>query len=248
MRTIRLDVAYDGTEFHGWQSQPGLRTVQGVLEEALARALGEPVRLSGAGRTDAGTHARGQVASFTSETRLPASALAPILRPLLPVDVEVRSAADEPPGFHARRSAVARHYAYRLLDRPDVMLRRFAWFPRRALDARGLEQATAPLPGTHDCAAFQASGCSSSRSECVLHRAGWRRWEGGWLLDIVADHFLYHMVRNIVGTVVHLMSAEDPAAQMRRVLEAKQRSAAGPTAPAEGLTLERVFYATEAIG
>jgi tRNA pseudouridine38-40 synthase len=248
VRTIRLDVAYDGTEFHGWQTQPGLRTVQGVLEEALEQALGEPVRLTGAGRTDAGTHARGQVASFASETSLPASALGPILRRLLPADVEVRGASDEKPEFDARRSAVARRYAYRLLDRSDVLLGRFAWHPRRRLEAEGLARATAPLPGTHDCAAFQASGCSSSTSECVVHRAAWRPWEGGLLLDIVADHFLYHMVRNIVGTALHVMGAEDPAGAMLRVLEGRDRRAAGPTAPPVGLTLEQVYYAAEAIG
>lgn len=247
MRTIRLDVAYDGTEFHGWQAQPGLRTVQGVLEESLAEILGEPVRVMGAGRTDAGTHARGQVASFISGTELPASALPPLLRRLLPADVEVRAASDQPAGFDARRSAVARRYAYRLLDRSDVLLGRIAWHPRRPLDREGLARATAPIPGTHDCAAFQASGCSSARSECVVHRAAWHPWEGGVLLDIVADHFLYHMVRNIVGTALHLMGASDPAEAMRGVLAGRDRRAGGPTAPALGLTLEQVFYAAEAI-
>src|SRR5262249_12567045 len=155
VRTIRLDVAYDGTEFHGWQAQPGLRTVQGVLEESLAEILGESARVTGAGRTDAGTHARGQVASFTAETELPAAAFPPLLQRLLPADVEVRGASDRPAGFDARRSAVARRYAYRLLDRSDVLLRRIAWQPRRPLDPARLARATSPLEGTHDCAAFQ---------------------------------------------------------------------------------------------
>ena len=248
VRTIRLDVAYDGTEFHGWQTQPGLRTVQGVLEETLAELLGESVRVTGAGRTDAGTHARGQVASFTTETRLPTTALVPLLKRRLPADVAVHAASDQSSGFDARHSAVARRYAYRLLDHSDVLWRRIAWFPRRALDFQGLARAVAPLEGTHDCAAFQASGCSSGRSECVVHRAAWRRWEGGLLLDIVADHFLYRMVRNIVGTALHLMRADDPAAAMGRVLAAHDRRRAGPTVPPEGLSLEQVFYPAEAIG
>ena len=248
MRTIRLDVAYDGTEFHGWQTQPGLRTVQGVLEEALAEVLHESVRLTGAGRTDAGTHARGQVASFRMRARLPAVALPPVLSRRLPADVTVRGAADCAADFDARRSAVARRYAYRLLDRSDVLWRRIAWFPRRRLDPRGLAQAVAPLEGAHDCAAFQASGCSSARSACVLHRASWRRWEGGLMLDIVADHFLYRMVRNVVGTALLLMAADDPAAAMARVLAGRDRRRAGPTVPPEGLSLEQVFYPAEATG
>jgi tRNA pseudouridine38-40 synthase len=247
VRTIRLDVAYDGTEFHGWQAQTGLRTVQGVLEETLAQVLGEPVSVAGAGRTDAGTHARGQVASFTTEARLPTSALVPVLKRHLPADVMVREAAECEAGFDARHSAVARRYAYRLLDRPDVLWQRIAWWPRRSVRGEALAQAVSPLAGTHDCAAFQASGCSASRSECVVHRAAWRRWEGGWLLDIVSDHFLYRMVRNIVGTALHLMAMEDPAASMREVLAGRDRRRAGPTAPAQGLSLEQVYYPGEAV-
>lgn len=246
MRTIRLDVAYDGTEFHGWQAQPGLRTVQGVLEETLAEVLGEPVSVAGAGRTDAGTHARGQVASFTTDASLPTSALVPVLKQRLPADVIVRAAAEREADFHARHSAVARRYAYRLLDQPDVLWQRTAWWPRRQVQPDALARAVAPLEGTHDCAAFQASGCSASRSECVVHRAAWRRWEGGWLLDIVADHFLYHMVRNIVGTALHVMGADDPAAAMGLVLAGRDRRRAGPTAPPQGLSLEQVFYRGEA--
>jgi len=245
VRTIRLDVAYDGTEFHGWQAQPGLRTVQGVLEETLAEVLGEPVSVAGAGRTDAGTHARGQVASFTTDAPLPTSALVPVLKQRLPADVIVREAAEREADFHARHSAVARRYAYRLLDQPDVLWQRTAWWPRRQVQPEALARAVAPLEGTHDCAAFQASGCSASRSECVVHRAAWRRWEGGWLLDIVADHFLYHMVRNIVGTALDAARTADPEAAMRDVLDSRARARAGATVPPRGLCLERVYYAAE---
>jgi tRNA pseudouridine38-40 synthase len=140
VRTIRLDVAYDGTEFHGWQAQTGLRTVQGVLEETLTDVLGEPVSVTGAGRTDAGTHARGQVASFTTEARLPTSALVPVLKRHLPADVMVREAAECDAGFNARHSAVARRYAYRLLDRPDVLWQRTAWWPRGQVHPEALRR------------------------------------------------------------------------------------------------------------
>jgi tRNA pseudouridine38-40 synthase len=243
---VRIDVAYDGTAFHGWQTQPELRTVQGVLEACLAGVLGESVRIVGAGRTDAGCHARGQVASFVMHGRLPVAAVAAHLRRQLPDDVAVNRVREAPAGFDARRSARARRYTYRLLDRPDVLLQRTAWFPRRALAADALEQAMRPLAGERDCAAFAARGGSVSRTECRIHRAAWRRWEGGLQLDIVADHFLYHMVRNVVGTALVAMRQPDPAAAMEAVVDSRDRAKAGPTAPPQGLCLEEVFYPAEA--
>jgi len=242
VRTLKLVVAYDGTDFHGWQVQPAQRTVQGVLEEALTRVLGEPVRVHGAGRTDAGCHARGQVASFATAAALPARALAPALNRALPDDVRVRSGEEVAEGFDARRSATARRYAYRLLDHPDLLLERIAWHPRRRLDAAALARATAPLEGAHDFESFRAAGGADAHPVCRVSRTTWRRWEGGWQLDVIADHFLYHMVRNLVGTALRAMEDRDPAASMRRVLAARRRAAAGPTAPPQGLTLEQVFY------
>ena len=243
---MKLVVAYDGTAFHGWQRQPAQRTVQEELETKLSTAMGEPVKVTGAGRTDAGCHARGQVASFTTGARLPASALVPVLNHSLPDDVRVRSAAEAPAGFDARRSALARRYVYRLLGAEDVLLARFAWHPRRAFDPDRLTRATAALEGEHDCAVFQASGSSAVGSRCRVMRAAWRRWEGGVQLDIVADHFLYHMVRSIVGTALALQDERDPGAAMRERLRAGDRAGAGPTAPAQGLCLEEVFYPREA--
>jgi tRNA pseudouridine38-40 synthase len=245
VRTLRLDVAYDGTDFHGWQIQPDLRTVQGVLEDALNDVLGERVRLTGAGRTDAGCHARGQVASFATDSSLPARALAPLLRRRLPVDVIVREAREVEPDFDARHSARARRYAYRLLDRPDVLHQRMAWHPRRRLDGDRLETAVRPLVGEHDCAAFAASGSTPVPTRCHVHHAGWRRWEGGLQLDLVADHFLYHMVRNVVGTALRAVDHADPGAAMASVLASRSRAQAGPTAPPQGLCLEQVFYPSE---
>jgi tRNA pseudouridine38-40 synthase len=237
-----MDVGYDGTSFHGWQTQPRLRTVQGVLEECLATVLGESVRIVGAGRTDAGCHARGQVASFVTTAEVPAKAVAPMLRRHLPQDLTVARAIDAPIGFDARRSALARRYAYFLLERRDVLMQRFAWFPGRPLDAEALAAAVRPLEGRQDCAAFAARGGSSERTECRVHRATWRRWDGGLRLDIVADHFLYHMVRNVVGTALAVMERPDPAAAMDAVLRSRARAQAGPTAPPQGLSLEEVYY------
>ena len=236
-------VAYDGTEFHGWQRQPGRRTVQGVLEDALARFAGAPVTAQGAGRTDAGVHARGQVASFRLDTRAPARALAPALNPLLPRDVRVRDGAEVADDFDARRSARARHYRYRLLGVDDVLLARYAWHPRvppPALDR--LEAAVRPLEGEHDFTAFRATGGSEGTPVCRVTRAAWTTWEGGVQFDVAADHFLYHMVRSLVGTALAAAAGDDPAHAMRGVLASRDRARAGVTAPPHGLTLERVDY------
>ena len=246
MRTFRLTVAYDGSAFHGWQVQPGQRTVQGVIEEALSQMLeGTEIRVAGAGRTDAGVHARGQVMSFRAETRLPAVALAPRLNRLLPADVRVRCGEAVADGFHARHSATGRRYAYRVLRSADVLLERFAWWPKRRLDAPALERATRVMEGAHDFTSFESSGSPGARPVCRVSRARWRPWEGGLVFDIVADHFLYHMVRGVVGTALEVAGAADPAAAMRRVIEARDRRRAGRNAPPEGLTLEQVFYPAE---
>lgn len=246
MRTFRLIVAYDGSAFHGWQVQPSLRTVQGVLSAALELVLeAPPLRLTGAGRTDAGVHARGQVVSFEAETRLPARAVGALLERRLPEDVRVCEAAEVDSGFSARHSARARRYAYRLLRDDDVLWARFAWKPKRWPDADALSRAVAPVEGEQDFSAFQAAGGAEVRSICRVHRAAWSVWEGGVKLDIVADHFLYHMVRNIVGTSLSLAGSADPAVAMREVLASRDRRNAGPTAPPQGLTLEQVFYNQE---
>ncbi len=240
---FRLTVAYDGTDFHGWQKQPGLRTVQGELERALAAALEvESVTVHGAGRTDAGVHARGQVASFAAATTLPARAIAARAKHALPADVRIVAAAEAPPGFHARHSARARRYAYRLLDRDDVMLDRYAWCPGTPVDGVALQAAVAPLAGRHDCSAFEAAGSSPAEPVCSIVEARWSRAEGGWRFDVEADHFLYHMVRNLVGTSLRAMRAPDPAAHMSEVLASRDRARAGATAPARALSLERVRY------
>jgi tRNA pseudouridine38-40 synthase len=244
VRVLKLTVSYDGTGFDGWQRQPGRRTVQGVMEEHLSAVLDEPVKLTGAGRTDAGCHARGQVASLSTEAALPVEALAPVLNRRLPEDVRVRAATEERPGFDARRSAIARRYAYRLLREDDVLLARIAWHPRRPSHPEGLARAVAPLEGEHDCAAFQSTGSTPGVSVCRVTHAAWREWEGGLQLDITANHFLYHMVRSIVGTALELQAGADPAAAMREVLASRDRGRAGPTAPAHGLCLEEVLYPT----
>ena len=243
MGTFQLLVAYDGTEFHGWQRQPEGRTVQGVLEAALAALLEvEDVTLHGAGRTDAGVHARGQVASFCATTQIPGAALRHALAPRLPRDLRVLSSAAVADDFDARRSALARHYSYRLLRWEDPLEERFAWRPRRWPELPALEAATRVLEGRRDFSSFRSTGSSESNPVCDVTRARWVTWDGGLRFEIVADHFLYRMVRSIVGTALEVCGAVDPAGQMRAIIAARERSAAGPTAPAHGLCLEEVNY------
>ncbi len=247
-RVFRLMVAYDGTEFHGWQKQPGLRTVQGELERAAAIVLAqEDIVIHGAGRTDAGVHARGQVASLRAATRLPGKAIGPLLQRQLPRDVRVVESLEAEARFHARHSARGRRYAYRLLEHDDVMLRRFAWYPRRAYPEEGLRRAVAPLVGEHDCSAFEASGSSDVSPVCRIALAHWSRWEGGLQFEIVADHFLYHMVRNLVGTALQAAKDADPASRMAAILASRDRARGAGTAPPQGLCLERVYFEGEEI-
>ena len=246
VRRFKLVVGYDGTDFHGWQAQPGLRTVQGVLEEGLRSVLdGESVKIEGAGRTDRGVHARGQVVSFESATGLPARALGPLLNPVLPRDLRIRAAHEAGADFHARRSAAARRYAYRLLDREDVLLERFAWHPRRPLDPDRLERATRPLAGEHDFSAFRATGSTPVAPKCRVLRAGFSREGCGVRFDVVADHFLYHMVRTLVGTALAVAAEPDPALAMADIIASRDRRRAGPTVPAQGLCLEQVYYGAD---
>jgi tRNA pseudouridine38-40 synthase len=242
-RSFRLVIAYDGTAFHGWQVQPQERTVQGVLEEALRAVLeGRPAAVRAAGRTDAGVHARGQVVSFATGSALPAQALPPLLNRLLPDDLRVRSAEEVAGAFDARRSALARRYAYRLLWREDLLLERFAWRPPGRVVPEALERATRVLEGEHECSAFQGAGGNPTVPVCRVYRARWRRWEAGVRLDVIADHFLYHMVRNLVGTALRAAGERDPAAAMAAVLASRDRTRGGATVPARGLCLEQVFY------
>jgi tRNA pseudouridine38-40 synthase len=240
---FRLVVAYDGTDFHGWQRQPERRTVQGTLEQAVAEALElDSVSIHGAGRTDAGVHARGQVASVALATGLPAKAVRALAQRVLPADVRIVDATEAPEGFHARHSARARRYAYRLLDRDDVLDGRFAWHPGTVVDGAKLAASAAPLIGTHDCSAFEAAGSSPANPVCRVTHAAWQRWDGGWRFEVEADHFLYHMVRNLVGTALRAQREADPAACVAAVLASRDRSRAGATVPPQGLCLERVRY------
>jgi tRNA pseudouridine38-40 synthase len=244
---FKLTLEYDGAGFAGWQRQPaGQRTVQRVLEDALARLAGAPVRATGAGRTDAGVHAEGQVASAVLDTRLAPDALARALNGCLPSDVAVLRAEAAAEGFHARRDARGKVYRYAVWNAParsPLRAARSLHHPR-PLDLGAVRDATADLVGTHDFTSFRAAGSAVRTSVRTLHRLDLRGEPGGLLeLEIQASGFLRHMARNLVGTLLEVGRGERPADGMAALLARRDRTAAGPTAPGHGLTLVRVIYA-----
>ncbi|HEX6689342.1 MAG TPA: tRNA pseudouridine(38-40) synthase TruA [Solirubrobacterales bacterium] len=243
MATVRLDIEYDGASFRGWAAQPGLRTVQGELEAALATVLREPVQLTVAGRTDAGVHALGQVASFVTDAEV-GEDLARRLNGVGPDDIAVTGAAAVEDGFDARGDARSRSYRYRLLTRsaPSPFEQgRALWWPHR-IDLEALQACATALPGTHDFTAFTPTQTDHVRFDRDIHQASWDRQGDILSFRITADAFMRNMVRILVGTMLEVTSGRRTLASFTKLLEGAPRSAAGDTAPPHGLYLESVSY------
>jgi tRNA pseudouridine38-40 synthase len=242
--TTRLDIEYDGTEFRGWAAQPGLRTVQGELESALTTVLREPVDLTVAGRTDAGVHAWGQVASFDSEGEPPAG-LARNLNGILPGDVAVLGARATADGFDARRDARSRSYCYRVLARstPSPFERgRSLWWPQ-PLDREALDACAAALPGTHDFTAFTPTETDHVRFERDVLAAEWvQESEAVLAFWVEADSFMRNMVRALVGTMLEVATGKRAPGEFAGLLAGASRERGGETAPAHGLYLASVRF------
>jgi tRNA pseudouridine38-40 synthase len=241
---LRLAVAYDGTDFCGFQWQPAVRTVAGTLEAALAQVLGEPVKIAGAGRTDAGVHATGQVVSLATRRAFPFEHLAAALNATLPTDLCVIDSEIASPDFSARFSALERTYVYAILARRqrDALLARYAYHVWRPLDLERMKEAAEMMVGEHDFRSF----CGTPPESGITVRAI-RRLEivaTGELIRITvtADGFLHRMVRTIVGTLVEIGSGRRSPNAIPTVLAARDRAAAGLTAPAQGLYLAGVRY------
>lgn len=241
---IRLVLEYDGSRFVGWQVQREGRSVQGVLQDAIAKLCGQPVRVTGAGRTDSGVHARGQVASLVAPRELPLEAWIAGLSSLLPEDLAVVRAEPAPDGFDARRWARGKRYEYSIHNSPvrSPLLRERAWNIRRPLDAAAMRAALRHLIGRHDFAALRAADCAAKTT--VREVRALELLERGPLLvlRIEATAFLKHMVRNIVGTLVEVGHGKRDPASLPALLASRDRTQAGPTAPPQGLLLDEVFY------
>ena len=245
MRTLKLTLAYDGTNYVGWQRQTNGVSVQQLVEEALAPlAGGEPPTVVGAGRTDAGAHALGQVATVNLETDVPASGVQRAINVRLPEDIRVVGAVDAPAGFHARYHAKAKTYRYRMATTSVLSPfdRWFVWHAPEPRDVDAMRHAARGLVGRHDFASFQARGAAVRGTIRTLHRLDLAAERGEIVFELEADGFLRHMARAIVGTLADIGAGLIDPGGMPRILAARDRQAAGQTAPASGLTLMVVKY------
>lgn len=243
-RNIRVVLAYDGTDFCGWQSQSAGRTVQDTFEHALSKLHGHPVAVRVAGRTDSGVHANGQVVNFETDSTVPADRFVFAVNQHLPSDVRARSSDEVDVLFDARYSARVRVYKYYIDSGRtyDPNRRRYAWTLPARPDIRLLDRYAAALVGTHDFSTFAAAGDTSATKIREVHSASFYIEAGRLVFKIAANAFLYRMVRSLVGTMVELERQRAAADEMRERLEARDREAAGQTAPPWGLFLHKVLY------
>lgn len=260
-RNLKITLAYDGSEFHGWQIQPGLPTVQGIVAGCIQRVTGEDVLPQGSGRTDAGVHALGQVASVRLNSTIPERNLAVALNDVLPPSIRVYSVQNVADDFHARHSAIAKTYRYRVY-RQDIcppFLARYVFHDPYPMMEEALMRSSEDVVGTHDFTSFAASDpersariaegqeledegrCQTSNVR-TIHSSQWMRTEDELIYTVRGNGFLHHMVRNLLGTFLQVGKGALKVEEVRRILEARNRSAAGPTAAACGLYLVSVEY------
>ena len=241
---IALGLEYDGSRFLGWQTQPGGGAIQDVLERALAAIAGAAIAVTGAGRTDRGVHATLQVAHFDTNAARPGSAWVRGVNAFLPESIAVLWARPVDAEFHARFSAVARTYRYRLINRPvrlALAARHAGWY-YAPLDVRAMQGAACALVGEHDFSAFRAAECQAKTPVRTVHSIDIEQREGEIDFVIRANAFLHHMVRNIVGSLVYIGAGRQPAAWIAEVLASRDRNKAAPTFAPEGLYLEKIEY------
>ena len=246
MKRVMLKVAYDGTNYCGWQGQPNGITVQQVLNECLTEFCGEPIHTIGASRTDAGVHARGNVAVFDTAMRMPGDKFSFALNTRLPGDIRIDGSREVPADFHPRFTDTVKTYEYRILNRqfPDPTRRIGSFFTYYSMDIERMQAALPYLIGEHDFRSFQASGDIDPARSTVrtVYSATIGREEDMITFRIQGNGFLYHMVRIIAGTLMEIGNARWEPEDMGRIIEARDRSAAGDTAPACGLTLLEIRY------
>jgi tRNA pseudouridine38-40 synthase len=246
-RTIQLVLHYDGAAFAGWQRQPGERTIQGVIEEALFTLCEEHIGVLGAGRTDAGVHALGQAAGVHVPSKWTTDSLRRALNAVLPNDVWVLRAHEMAPSFHARYDAISRTYVYRVATGEDAespFRRRWALAWSRSLDGNALRAAAESLRGEHSFRAFAVKGTAppSDTHRCLVQRAEWMQLADGWTFTISANRFLHQMVRFLVGTMLDIAAGRRPAADIAELLQSTDNQHTSPPAPSHALYLKSVHY------
>ena len=243
-KNICLTVAYDGTDFHGFQRQTNASSIQRCIEDALSAIFRSPITIYGAARTDAGVHARGQVVNFYGEGSIPTEKIPYAMKGYLPLEIAVLSAKEMPERFSVRHDNKGKHYCYSIVNSRihDPFQLRYAWFIRKPLDLEAMRQGADILLGTHDFSAFEGQNTTPMNPVKTMYAITLEQQDAILRIHVVGDGFLYHMVRNIAGGLVdlglHRFSVED----FKRILESKDRKQLGATAPAQGLCLEEVFY------
>jgi len=245
IQTFKLTIEYDGTRFFGWQRQTDKPTIQGALEQVLSRILNQPVTLAGSGRTDAGVHARGQVASFCAETGMDPPTLKKGVNRLMKHPIVLTDCARVPDDFHARFSAVSKEYHYYVLNREDpcAIGRDYIWHIHRPLDLPTMNQCCQAICGTHDFRSFENAGSPRQSTDRTVFAARIDPLDNDRLIfKICADGFLKNMVRNLMGTLVDAGHAKITPRMFERILSGRNRSLAGAKAPARGLILNQVNY------
>jgi len=255
MKQIKLIIEYDGTNYQGWQTQRSGLTLQDIISKTISEITSEKVQLASASRTDAGVHALGQVAVFRTNTRLPADTMKRALNAKLPPDIRILEAEEPDAEFHPRYDAVKKSYFYLIekTQKQSVFLHRYAWGIPVGLDLARMGSAASFLEGEHDFSAFRGTGCGAKTTVRTVHSITLARYDsidfmtarmqGDFIkIQVEANAFLRHMVRNIVGALTEVGKGKIPPEQVKNILASCDRKMAGPTAPAKGLFLEKIFY------
>ncbi len=247
MKRIKLTVAYDGTHYNGWQVQPNGITIEGMLNKAITELTGETVSVTGASRTDSGVHALGNVAVFDTHTKIPPEKLSYALNQRLPEDIVVQHSCEVPPHFHPRRCESRKTYVYKILNRtfPLPLNRHDCYFTYRKLDVGQMRRAAAYLVGTHDFKSFCSIHTQAETTVRTIYELSVEKEQDLITIRVTGSGFLYNMVRIIAGTLMQVGIGERSPEQMQEILHAKDRSAAGPTAPAHGLTMIGISFAAD---
>ena len=242
MRNIKLLLEYDGTNYSGWQIQENGITVQGELVKSLKIILGQKLAISGAGRTDRGVHAKGQVANFKTSTDIPAAKIMSGLNGTLPRDIRVLATEDVDEKFDSRRSAIGRQYGYKIIRRETALERHFAHRLETKLDVNKMNSAAKFIMTQNDFNSFCKATSETKNRNCTVLLSEWHENEDYLYYTIQADRFLQHMVRSLVGTMIELGNGKIGIDEFKLIFEKSDRRAAGPTAPAHGLYLDKVIY------
>lgn len=243
-RNIKLIIEYDGTDYAGWQYQENAPTIQNEIEKALNLIIHEDVNVIGAGRTDAGVHARGQVANVKIFSSIPCDKLQRALNGVLPKDIVILNVEEVPNEFHARFSATSRYYTYTISTKPSALERRYCWYVKYPLKIDDMQKTASMILGSHDFSSFCRANSDVDHHYCTVMRSEWSLEFNKFIYHIKADRFLHGMVRALVGTMVEIGRGYTSSDEFIQILSQHDRKKAGITAPAKGLILEGVFYDT----